>query len=204
MVGRTIRPEEDQVADTHAVAVISHRLWQRLGGSDEALKSGLIVNGRLFSIIGVMPSTFVGTEPLVPDLWVPLSMQARVDLSPDWRVFGGTSVLCGLVAVLVGLVPALQARRVQVIEALHGAVSMFGARVSQSRARAILVNAQVAISVALIIAAGLLSRAALRAEGLDVGFSPRNVLTTDYDLKRYQFPPSRSVAARARHCLRRE
>jgi predicted permease len=369
-VGRTILPEEDQVADTHAVAVISHRIWQRLGESDEALKSGLIVNGRAFSIIGVMPSDFVGTEPLVPDLWVPISMQARVnpgadllhladepwlllvgrlrpgstrtaaeqqlsavlrdvtrarpsesrpsgvmlgrasfftvdrdpaevaalmlmatmlllmvasanvanlmlaralsrqreiavrlalgatlprlvrllfaegawvavlsgglalllsswalsvlyglalprlpfelgtvlfDLSPDWRVLVATSVLCGLVGVLVGLVPALQARRVQVVEALHGAVTLFGARVSQSRARAILVNAQVAISVALIIAAGLLSRAALRAEALDVGFSPRGVLTTSYDLKRYQYPPARSAAftqtmvARARH-----
>ena len=75
------------------------------------------------------------------------------------------------------MIPALQARKVQVVEALHGAVSVFGARVSQSRARAILVNAQVAISVALIIAAGSCSRARrLRAEGLDVGFSPRNVL----------------------------
>jgi putative ABC transport system permease protein len=358
-VGRTILPEEDRIADTHAVAVISHRIWQRLGGSDEALKGGLIVNGRPFSIIGVMPSNFVGTEPLVPDLWVPISMQARVnpgadllhladepwllllgrvrpgstrtaaeqqlsavlrdvtrarpaesrpsgmtlrrasffpldrdpaevgalmlmatmlllavacanvanlmlaralsrqreiavrlalgaslprlvrllfaegawvavlsgglalllsawalsavyglalprvpfelspilfDLSPDWRVFAGTSALCGLVAVLVGLAPALDARRVQVVEALHGAVTMFGTRVSPSRARAILVNAQVAISVALIIAAGLLARAALRAEALDVGFSPRGVLTTNYDLRRHQFHPSRSAA----------
>jgi putative ABC transport system permease protein len=357
--GRTIRPEEDQVADTDAVAVISYRVWQRLGGTDDALNASLIVNGRPFSIIGVMAADFVGTEPLVPDLWVPVSMQARVipgsdllhtaeepwllllgrvrpgstwaaaeqqvsavlrdaartrpaesqpsgmslrrpsfftvdrhpaeiaalmliatvlllvvasanvanlmlaralsrqremavrlalgaslprlvrllfaegawvaglagglalllsswalsilysvavplspfelgtvlfDLSPDWRVFAATSVLCGLVAVLVGLMPALQARRIQVIEALHGAVSMFGARVSQSRVRAILVNAQVAISVALIISAGLLSRAALRAEGLNAGFSPRNVLTTNYDLRRYQYPPARSAA----------
>ena len=83
IVGRTIRPEEDQVPDTHAVAVISHRIWQRLGGTDESLNGGLVVNGRAFSIIGVMPSGFVGTEPLVPDLWVPISMQVRVNPGTD-------------------------------------------------------------------------------------------------------------------------
>ena len=36
VLGRTMRAEEDQVADTHAVAVISHRMWQRLGARARA------------------------------------------------------------------------------------------------------------------------------------------------------------------------
>ena len=116
------------------------------------------------------------------------------DLSPDWRIFAATSALCGLVAILVGLIPALQARKVQVVEALHGAVlSVRGARepvarASHPRQRAGRHQRRAHHRC------GLLSRAALRAEGLDVGFSPRNVLTAAYDLRRYQFPPSRSAA----------
>jgi MacB-like periplasmic core domain len=88
IVGRTILPQEDQVADTHAVAVISHRIWQRLGGSDDALKTSLIVNGRAFSIIGVMPPDFVGSEPLVPDLGPHLdagARQSRIGSAPPGR-----------------------------------------------------------------------------------------------------------------------
>jgi predicted permease len=116
------------------------------------------------------------------------------DLNPDWHVFLATSALCGLAAALVGLAPALQARQVQLTDALRGSIAIAGRRVAPPRARAILVNAQVAISVALIIAAGLLAKAAMRAEALDLGFSARGVLLTSYDLTRHQYSAARTAA----------
>jgi predicted permease len=128
--------------------------------------------------------------PMLPFHWGTVIF----DLSPDWRIFTATFLLSGLAAILVGLAPALQARRVELTDALRGSVSMFGARIAPPRARRLLVNAQVGISVALIVISGLLAHAALRAEQLDLGFTPDGVVLTQYDLSRHQYPPARAAA----------
>lgn len=79
-LGRTFRPDEDQVEGRDAVAVISYALWQRRFASDPAVAGKSIhVNGVPFTIIGVAPEGFAGVYGgLGQDLWMPMQMHNRV------------------------------------------------------------------------------------------------------------------------------
>ena len=70
LMGRTFFPEEEQPG-ANLVAVISEGLWQREFGSDpEVLKRTLLINGRSFAVVGVMPAEF--QVPQKSDVWAPL------------------------------------------------------------------------------------------------------------------------------------
>ncbi|HEX6201681.1 MAG TPA: ABC transporter permease [Thermoanaerobaculia bacterium] len=74
--GRTFRPEED-VPGRDAVAVMSHELWQRRFGGDRAVVGReMRIDGRVRTIVGVMPPDF---DPLAwdVDLWVPMAFSAE-------------------------------------------------------------------------------------------------------------------------------
>jgi macrolide transport system ATP-binding/permease protein len=78
--GRSFLPEEDQTPGAAPVAVISHALWQDHFGSDQnVIGKRVVLNGQQFTIVGVAPVGFVGTEEAFPrDVWVPLSMGAQL------------------------------------------------------------------------------------------------------------------------------
>lgn len=76
-LGRFFTAEEDLTPRGEAVAVLSHRLWERdYGASDSALGKRVVIAGRPFRVIGVAPSDFTdaGTSPV--DAWVPMSALA--------------------------------------------------------------------------------------------------------------------------------
>ena len=75
-LGRPILPEEDQVIGRDRVAVLSHSLWQRRFGADAGiLKRDVVLNGQRYTVVGVAPAGFHGTERgIVSDFWVPLAM----------------------------------------------------------------------------------------------------------------------------------
>ena len=77
LVGRTLATGDDTDA---AVAVISHRFWQRNLGADPAIVGKpLVVNGAPLAIIGVTPPDFLGLEAGSPiDVSVPLTLQPRI------------------------------------------------------------------------------------------------------------------------------
>ncbi|MFP5260563.1 MAG: ABC transporter permease [Blastocatellia bacterium] len=85
-----------------------------------------------------------------------------------------TSVLTGLV---FGLAPALHASRLGLNESLKegGRGSTEGMR--RSRVRRLLVVAEVALALVLLIGGGLMIRSFARIQSIDPGFNPRNVLT---------------------------
>jgi predicted permease len=72
-VGRTIEPHDHIHPAWSPVAMISHRFWQRtFGGAADVTSRTLRLNGRPFTIIGVMPEGFFGLDPAVsPDIVVP-------------------------------------------------------------------------------------------------------------------------------------
>ncbi len=77
-LGRLLEAADERGGSVQPV-VISYGMWKGRFASDPGILGGTIaVNGRPFTIVGVGPSTFAGTEPLVPDLWVPISAQPVV------------------------------------------------------------------------------------------------------------------------------
>ncbi len=76
--GRTFGSDEDVTPGAHPVVVISNRLWQtRFNGRTDILGQQIKLNGQAFTIIGVVPAEFNGTEiGIRRDLYVPMMMQA--------------------------------------------------------------------------------------------------------------------------------
>ncbi len=83
-LGRTFLPDEDKAPGASPVAVISHNLWQRRFNSDATIVGkSMVLNGVQFTIVGVAPHDFVGTEEAFPrQIWIPLMMQASVRPGP--------------------------------------------------------------------------------------------------------------------------
>jgi predicted permease len=78
VVGRSFLPEEDITPASRPVAIISYSLWNRRFNSDPSvIGKSLIVNGHNFSVVGVAPKGFTGTElGYAPDVYVPIMMQS--------------------------------------------------------------------------------------------------------------------------------
>jgi predicted permease len=74
--GRGFLPEEAEPAGGHPVVVLSHAFWSRLGADPTVVGSTILVNNSAFTVVGVAPEGFRGTNVgLEPDLWAPLSMR---------------------------------------------------------------------------------------------------------------------------------
>jgi predicted permease len=84
--GRFFLPEEDRTLGSHPVAVLSHAAWQRRFGSDPSIVGRTItLNGRAFTVVGVAPEGFVGTEvAYAPEVWVPMMMVKEIEPGSDW------------------------------------------------------------------------------------------------------------------------
>ena len=96
-----------------------------------------------------------------------------LNLSPDWRVFTFTLAIATITGAVAGLAPAIQLSRPDVITVLKDETSH--RYLSKSRLRNGLVVAQIAVSLSLLIGAGLLAVNARRLQYADTGMNTRNV-----------------------------
>src|SRR5450755_4119028 len=75
LAGRLLQPEDDKVRGGHPVMVLSYTGWQRFGGDPSIVGAKLQVNGRDFTVLGVTPKGFVGTELFfAPDAFFSIAM----------------------------------------------------------------------------------------------------------------------------------
>jgi predicted permease len=83
-IGRSFRPEEDQVPGRDAVVVLGRTMWEQEFGSDQGvLGRSLRINGEPFTIIGVAPPGFTGLDQFVrSDFFVPVMMSSRLINDP--------------------------------------------------------------------------------------------------------------------------
>jgi len=104
------------------------------------------------------------------------------DVSPDARVFVYTFLLSVLTGVIFGLVPALQASKPDVVGALKDEQFWFGAGRSKLSFRNLLVITQIAVSLLLLITAGLFIRNLRNTQNAQPGFALDNALMMSFDL----------------------
>ncbi len=134
---------------------------------------------------------------------IPLPLPIALDLAPDARVLGFGVVIALATGLLVGIAPALQATRPSLLPALKD--NGGGTLSSRSRLRGAFVVGQAALSIVLLVMAGLFLRSLQRAAALDVGFGARDglVLATDLGLGGYDHSRVESfqtnLLERARH-----
>lgn len=86
-LGRVFLPEEVRTQNTHPVTVISHKLWQRRFNADQGVVGKMIyLNGQPFTVIGVMPESFLGSIfYLNHSFWVPVMMGQKFGRRADWE-----------------------------------------------------------------------------------------------------------------------
>jgi predicted permease len=112
---------------------------------------------------------------LIPPLPVPIDLSMPLDA----RVAAFTAGLSFIAALLSGLIPARQASKADVVTALKADTQGPSDRL---RLRNAFVIAQVAFSILLVVAAGLLARAMHKAGFADIGFDPDGVEVSAFDL----------------------
>jgi predicted permease len=134
---------------------------------------------------GLVLSVAGASAGLLLALW---SLDAMIALSPatlpsyvhpvlDWRVAAYTGAATIVTALVLGLLPAWQGSRADVNGMLkEGGRAPSGAG-GRMRLRASLVVAEIALSILLLIGAGLLVRSFLRLQDVDLGYRPDGVLT---------------------------
>jgi macrolide transport system ATP-binding/permease protein len=81
MRGRVITPADDASPGAHAVVMLSYSCWRRrFGGDPQIIGKDLLIAGRNYTIIGVSPEGFRGTEiAFTPEFWLPMMMMPQID-----------------------------------------------------------------------------------------------------------------------------
>src|SRR6266550_2639284 len=124
-------------------------------------------------LVAVLLSAW-GTRLLV-SLLPPSSLPVAFNLRPDFAVFGFTGGVAVATAILFGLGPALRASREKLEMSLHGGQRVIG---SGWRGR-LLVAGQLALSLPLLVGAGLFVKTLHNLKSSDLGFHAENVVTFD-------------------------
>ena len=118
--------------------------------------------------------------------------QVFLDLSLDVRVLGFTAVIAILTGILFGVLPAFRSTRVSLTGAMKGRSD--NEHHVRFRAGRWIVATQVALSLVLLVAAGLFLRSFAKLATLDIGFDRNNVLLVNVNLEAAKVPPEQRSA----------
>lgn len=146
-----------------------------LGASRRQLVRQLLTESLLLALAGGLAG--LGLAALARDgIWrlrPPFVAQNFVELTLDWRVFAFTLLVSLATGLLFGLLPALQASRADIVDALKEETRTSGRSRRRLRIGNALVVAQVALSLVALAAAGLFLRSLQQAHAIDPGFDTR-------------------------------
>jgi len=109
-----------------------------------------------------------------------------LDVPVDGRVLLFAAAACGLTAMLVALAPAIQAARVDVLSALGNGIAM--PRKARFRLQHGVIVPQIAVTLALLVLAGVQVRALVRAERADTGYASDGAIVVRMGLTDFQSP----------------
>jgi putative ABC transport system permease protein len=106
---------------------------------------------------------------------IPIQLPFWMNFGIDLRVLGFTVAITVLTGLIFGAVPALQTSRVDLNDTLkEGGRGTVGAR---GRSRSLLVVTEIALSLVLLVGAGLMVQSFLRLRRVNIGLDAKNVLT---------------------------
>ncbi len=108
---------------------------------------------------------------------IPADLPRSAEIHVDARMFALALLLSVLSGLLFGLLPALEASAADVNAALRSEGRTTAGNLGRHRLRRVLVTGEVALSLVLLIAAGLLLKSFLRLRDVRPGFDARNVLS---------------------------
>jgi putative ABC transport system permease protein len=154
-----------------------------VGATRGQLIKKLLIESFLIALLG-------GTLGFVIALWVrdslialsPGDVSRFQQISFDLPVLGFTFLIASFTTVLFGLWPAWQASHADVQLALKEGSSGGGDPPSAKRARDWLVISEIALTLTLLVAAGLVLKSFSRLQSLSLGYEPRALFTARFEL----------------------
>ncbi len=167
-----------------------------LGASRSRILRQLLTESLLLALMG-------GALGLLLALWgvdllvaaSPASLPRVTEINVDNRVLAFTFIVSAFTGIIFGLFPALASSKLDLNESLKegGRSSMEGAR--RNRVRSLLVVSEIALSLVLLIGAGLLIKSFLRLLDTDPGYTTARVLSVTLPLSRAKYPqPEQQIA----------
>jgi putative ABC transport system permease protein len=171
-----------------------------LGASRTRLVKQLLVESLLLGLIGGLCGLLLGAWLIVVLTSVLPDSVPRADgIGLDRVVATVTLVTAVLTSIVFGIAPALQGSRAEATVALKSG----GERGSSghARARSVLVVGEIALTLVLLVAAGLLLNSFLRLQRVDSGFDPEHVTVVSLVLPQSRYPTAATQMAVYRRIL---
>jgi predicted permease len=156
-----------------------------VGGDRRAVIRQLLIESLLLALLGGLAGLAFGAVALeiLKAGADQLLLTPWAEVSLDARVLSVTLGLTALTAILFGLVPAIQATRLDVQAALAEGGTRAVAGGAKGWPRRLLVVAEVALGVVLLVGAGLLMRTFMHLQSQAPGFDPRQIRVASASLE---------------------
>jgi putative ABC transport system permease protein len=179
-----------------------------IGASRERIIRQLLTESVLLSLTGGLLGLVLGLAGIRALLAINTAGLPRVGESGsvvgvDGRVLAFTILVSVATGILFGLIPAFQASRADLSAALKEGSGRSGTGARQNRARAVLVVAEVALALVLVVGAALLVRTAVALRSVDPGFDTTNVLTMRMSMSGTRYLKSEGVEQAVRDGVER-
>ena len=164
-----------------------------LGAGSGRLARQLLLESGLLGLMGGVAGIVLTAALHAALPWLlPADFPRLTDVALDWRVIAFSGVVALLAGFAFGTLPALQVRRLNLVDALTedslAPVGM-GGRSTVARLRAVIMAGQIAVASFLLVGAALLGRTFSALWTADRGYEPANVLTARLMLPDRLFKP---------------
>ena len=173
-----------------------------LGAGSAQIARQLLIEGLLLSLIGGALGLLLAKFGAVLLVRIAGDQIPRIgEVGIDGRAVTLTVFISLLVGLVFGLAPALQAYSRSLMNSLKEGHTTGAGR--HGMLRTVLVVLQVAVSLVLLLGAGLLMNSFIRLNRADLGFTPDHVLTAQISLSRTRYKTDAAVQGYFRDLLRR-
>ena len=155
-----------------------------LGASRWRIIRQLLIEGAVLSIAGGMTGLFVGvwTAALFDIRTAGSASALALTMEPDLAVVAFAAIVSALAAVAIGIVPAFGASRADLIAVLKGAGEAVSGAVGKRRARMTLTAVQIALSLVLVVGAGLFLRSLGKLRAIDPSLATDRVVAATLNM----------------------
>ena len=125
---------------------------------------------------------------------IPIDLTFFSPIRVDGRVMAFAALVSIVTGIVFGLAPALHASRTNLNDALSTRTGGLAARVGRVEMRGVFVVAQLALSIVLLIGAGLLTRTLVKLQQVDLGFDTSNLLTMEFRLPATKYSQPQQIS----------